>query len=224
MSLSPNNLSSAHLIFDLDGTLIDSHPGIIASLRFALAENNHPFDIPISEVPVGPPLRDLIETILHSNDQSVIDPVILSFKKHYDSVGFAHSCLFDGVYDFLFSLKQLNCTLFVATNKRNIPARKILDHLHISKFFDDVYAVDSIEGGFGSKALMLKRLVSDYSLSTNAIYLGDRYDDYSSALFNSLLFCFPSWGYSVDRHLFPSDVLSIDISQSRYLKSLAISH
>ena len=209
--MKPSTSSPFNIIFDLDGTLIDSHPAIFESLKFALSAVGFCQDVSSSQVPIGPPLLQLIQSITGTTDRSIIDPIIFHFKSHYDSTGFASSCLFDGVYEFLSALHEADFKLYIATNKRLVPALRILKYFAIDHFFEAIYAVDSSDGLFHSKSSMLKSLICKHSLVSNVLYLGDRLDDYEAALANSISFRFPCWGYSNERALFPSDTRGIDL-------------
>ena len=200
-----------NLIFDLDGTLVDSQPGIIQSLSIALAESGYCTELFPSQVPVGPPLLELVQSITNCHEPSIIDPIILKFKEHYDCSGFISSCLFNGVYDFLLSLYNEHFNLFIATNKRLVPTLKILEHFSIASFFKDVYAVDSFGIKYPSKAKILAGIIRDHSLDSNIVYIGDRHDDYLAASENLITFCYPLWGYTHEYQLLPIDALKIDL-------------
>jgi len=210
------DLMSSHqllnIIFDLDGTLIDSRPGITASLKLALEDAGQDQPLTPDQVPIGPPLVELVQSITGLSDQRRIDFVVKRFAFHYDSSGYQHSTLFDGVYSFLEALHSSSASLYIATNKRIDPTLKILEHLSISRFFNNVFALDSCPGGYLSKSDMLKSLIEHCSLGPHTVYVGDRYDDLKAAVNNSLAFRFPLWGYDKDRHLFPSNVVGIDLA------------
>ena len=218
-----SNHTSCSVIFDLDGTLIDSQPGIFESLKFALSAAGFNHNLDVSEVPIGPPLLQLIQSITGSTDRSITDPIVYHFKSHYDSSGYASSRLFDGVYDFLSGLHAAHYDLFIATNKRFVPTLKILRAFAIDPFFKGVYAVDSSGCIFDSKASMLKSLILDYSIVSNVLYLGDRYDDYEAARLNSIPFRIPLWGYSNERFMFPSDIQGINLCSASEIKSIVLS-
>lgn len=212
---------SINIVFDLDGTLIDSQPGIYLSLKHSLAACGLSNDFSPSQVPIGPPLTELVQLLADTKERSVIDSVIAKFKSHYDSCGFRSSHLFSGVYPFLESLYDDNFNLFIATNKRLAPTLKILNYFSIIRFFKAVYAVDSHET-FDSKSSMLKSLITSYSINSNSIYIGDRLDDFIAAFENSISFRYPSWGYSYDHDLFPRHVKGLDLCSPDQIKSLLI--
>ncbi|RNC90851.1 MAG: hypothetical protein ED554_06735 [Synechococcus sp. YX04-3] len=203
-------VDSVNIIFDLDGTLIDSQPGIFESLKLALADSGFSNDLTIDQVPVGPPLQELIQLITNCSDLDTINLIMTLFKRYYDTSCFKSSPLFHGVLDFLISLHRAQFNLFIATNKRLTPTLKILEYLSIDSIFKDVYAVDSFDCRFSSKASMLNALISCYSLGSNTIYIGDRYDDFLAAEANSIRFYFPKWGYTADHHLFSDNAFGID--------------
>jgi len=218
-------LSSAYpfnLIFDLDGTLIDSHEGVVQSLKYALADSGIYSELSSSQIPIGPPLSELIHSITDCSDPSFIQPIVASFKNHYDSKGYTCSRLFEGVSDFLASLKAANFSLYIATNKRLLPTLKILKHLSIDMFFDDVYAVDS-PGYFGSKSQMLNSLIAHHNLHANTIYIGDRFDDFDAARENLIPFFYPHWGYSTDHSLFPKNTLGIHLCSANNFQQFLLS-
>jgi len=203
------------IIFDLDGTLIDSRPGITASLNHALVDAGQDQFLTPDQVPIGPPLVELVKSTTCLSDQRRIDFIMKRFEFYYDSHGYQYSALFDGVYRLLELLHSDSLSLYIATNKRLCPTLKILDHLLISRFFKDVYALDSCPGGYQSKSDMLKSLIQHCTLGPHTVYVGDRYDDYKAAVDNSIDFRFPLWGYDQDRHMFPAHVVGIDSTSSK---------
>ena len=75
------------VIFDLDGTLTDSHEGILKSIRHALTSMNHPIpDEDTLQLFIGPPLADSFKEHCHMTDEEV-EQAYNFFKERYDSVG-----------------------------------------------------------------------------------------------------------------------------------------
>lgn len=185
-----------HVIFDLDGTLIDSAPAILASFRDAFAAASVTPVMPICEDIIGPPLTETLELLSGSRDPALITRLADAFKASYDSTGYRHTAAFDGIATMLQRLVQTGAQLSIATNKRIHPTRLILDHLGWRAFFVDVYALDLFTPRLPDKAAMIGRLLGDRGIAAEqAIYIGDRAEDGQSADANHLAFIAASWGY-----------------------------
>lgn len=184
------------LIFDLDGTLIDSAPSILSSLQVALGQASVTPRRPLTKSLIGPPLRAIISNILKKEDQARIPHVMQCFKYHYDTLGYQSSLAYPGIQDLLEQLKKTDVHLYIATNKRIVPAYSILSYLGWSKFFKNVYALDYFQPAVADKVTMLlcikDKLKKEYD---DFIYIGDRPEDAHAAKENNLPFLWASWGY-----------------------------
>lgn len=185
-----------HVLFDLDGTLIDSAPAILASYREAFAAAGRTPVIPIDAGIVGPPLLETLELLTGSTDAALLDELAAHFKASYDTTGFRQTAAYDGVGDMLARLSAAGCRLAIATNKRLHPTRLILDHLGWAGHFDAVYALDLFQPRLPDKAAMIARLIADRGIPRDAaVYVGDRSEDGESADANRLPFLAATWGY-----------------------------
>ena len=186
----------AHVLFDLDGTLIDSAPAILASYRDAFAATGRQAVVPIDASIVGPPLLETLQMLAGTSDARVIAPLAEGFKASYDSTGYRQTAAYEGVTEMLQQLADAGCTLSIATNKRLLPTRLILAHLGWADHFAAVYALDLFEPRFPDKAAMIARLMQDQAIARNAaVYIGDRSEDGESADANGLPFIAATWGY-----------------------------
>ena len=185
-----------HILFDLDGTLIDSAPAILASFRDAFAQTGIPAVRSIDESIIGPPLTETLELLAGSRDASLIDRLAAAFKASYDTEGYRLTATFTGIDQMLSQLKAAGFTLAIATNKRILPTRLILEHLGWSNYFATVYALDLFTPRLANKAAMLARLIADQAIPVDqALYIGDRSEDGESADANQLPFLAVTWGY-----------------------------
>lgn len=185
-----------NVIFDLDGTLIDSAPSILDCLESALIENHIYPVIPLDYRVVGPPLDATFKKVTGIIDPVIIETLIFSFKKVYDDVGYKNSLPYEGTAEMLSNLYAMGYSLHLATNKRFIPTNKILGHFFWAHFFDSVYTPDSENNHFGSKRDMLESMVKSKNLDpANSIYIGDLNADYNAADSIGLKFIFAEWGY-----------------------------
>lgn len=185
-----------HVLFDLDGTLIDSAPAILASYREAFVAADVRPAVAIDESIVGPPLLETLRLLAGTEDHAVISALAAHFKASYDSRGYKQTEAYAGVGDLLAQLASRGRRLAIATNKRLHPTRLILEHLGWTGYFDTVYALDMFEPRLPDKAAMIARLLADHRIDIDdAIYIGDRLEDGESASRNGLPFYAATWGY-----------------------------
>jgi len=185
-----------HILFDLDGTLIDSAPAILASFRDAFARSGITPVRAIDESIIGPPLTETLQLLAGSRNPALIASLADAFKASYDSEGYKATAAYAGVGTMLAALAGAGLTLSIATNKRIHPTRLILEHLGWHTHFAHVYALDLFSPRLPDKAAMISRLLADQAIPKDkAIYIGDRSEDGESADANSLPFIAVTWGY-----------------------------
>ncbi|OMG56173.1 haloacid dehalogenase [Azonexus hydrophilus] len=185
-----------HILFDLDGTLIDSAPAILASFREAFAQTGITPVRAIDASVIGPPLTETLQLLSGSADPALVARLAEAFKASYDSAGYKATAAYAGVGALLAKLAGAGLRLSIATNKRIHPTRLILAHLGWSDFFSHVYALDLFTPRLPDKAAMIGRLLADQAIPKDqAIYIGDRSEDGESADANSLPFIAVTWGY-----------------------------
>lgn len=193
MRLTPPN--SHHIIFDLDGTLIDSSPSILAAFKGAFLKANLQPMKPLTPEIIGPPLKETLKNLLGENDVEKIDQLAEFFKESYDTEGYKQTQVFAGVEHLLAELSKTK-PLYIATNKRIKPTLLILKHLGWQPYFKGVYALDMPEAAAKNKAELIAYVLKTHAIqTTEAIYIGDRVEDKKAALANHLSFCYAKWGY-----------------------------
>jgi phosphoglycolate phosphatase len=139
-SLSQNTASSLALIFDLDGTLVDSVPDLCAALNLTLSEDNrrHLSTHDVSQM-VGNGVEVLIErayTATGSTPSAADQHALVErFMQHYNKAPAALTRAFDGVHATLSLLAEAGHPMAVCTNKPQAPAVEILQALDLSAFF-----------------------------------------------------------------------------------------
>ncbi|GKV77821.1 phosphoglycolate phosphatase [Pectobacterium carotovorum subsp. carotovorum] len=196
-----------NIIFDLDGTIIDSVPGIRTSLVYAIRQQGHAINefIDIS-VLIGPPMNTIVRTLLTPYADSRVAETVDIYREHYGLYGLNASTLYEGIRDSLEGLKSEGHRLFIATSKRQHFAKSILTNLKLYTLFIDIIGTPE-DGSMDDKSLLLSNLIHKYELDIkNTIMVGDRKDDVISAHDNGLLAIGAQWGYGSREELSHSKV------------------
>ena len=200
------------IVFDLDGTLVDSAASILWSLGQAFADCGLSPNLPLNATLIGPPLREILRRLCGDGcDQVVLDQLVAAFTRHYDGLGYRKTRPFDGVEPMLTALANAGVALHIATNKRAMPTRLILDHLGWGTLFERVYALDIFEPALPDKATLLARLLTDAGLGAgDCAYVGDRAEDGQAARANRLRFFWAAWGFGADFDAMGGDAIVLD--------------
>lgn len=191
-----NQITTAVVIFDLDGTLIDSADSILWCLKFALEENCIYPQEPLTKTLIGPPLSAVINTLCGNSDTDKNEDVANLFRRKYDTEGCLMAKPYDGVVTLLSKLRKRGCRIFLATNKRKIPMKRIIEHLGWVWFFEGAYSLDSFDPILTSKSDLIRTVIDLHKIkSSDATYVGDRVEDRHAAWQNSIEYVMVTWGY-----------------------------
>lgn len=194
------------VIFDLDGTLVDSSAGILASLGHAFRANGVTPTGALSDFMIGPPVREIIESLSPEIDSATIDSIIEYFKSHYDSIGYLRTVPYDGIDQMLRQLLEAGVCLAIVTNKREQPTKLIVNQLGWKNCFSSIYSPDSVQPSSPSKAALIGQLLRDTDLHPrHCVYIGDRTEDWHSARDNGIRFGWAQWGYCLQKPDFDDD-------------------
>lgn len=208
------------IVFDLDGTLIDSAPAILESLRFALQKTGLEPDCVVEQSLIGPPLSEILTHIAPGISAELKLQIFDCFADHYDSVGFKKTSVYFEIEAMLDDLRRSGVPIYLATNKRNIATHNIVEYLGWQRYFSKIYTLDMYEKKFFNKKSMLRGLIQECELNaTCTVYVGDRNDDGLSSVSNGMDFLFACWGYDeIDNQQWnsvssPLDVVSYMLNQ-----------
>ena len=169
-------------IFDLDGTLIDSLPGIGWSIQAALSACGmaaRPFDLkPL----IGPPIRAILAAVSGLDDAPALDRLERAFRSSYDSDGWRKTVLQPGAGGVLEELRSRGIALWLVTNKPRLATGMILRELCVESLFRETVCRDSQTPPFGSKSEMLNHLLERRGLERRqSLLIGDTLEDAQAA-------------------------------------------
>jgi len=130
--------------FDLDGTLVDSIPGIASSLTAAFASIGRVMPVVNLRDAIGPPIRTIVERLQPDLTKDETLAIEQFYRPTYDNEGWRETLLFPGVDGTLHRMHEDGFQLFIVTNKPRIPTLKLLEHFGLLKLFRVVLTRDSL--------------------------------------------------------------------------------
>ncbi len=181
--MTQNKIKNKHwrgVLFDLDGTLMDTAEGVLASIRYTTeALGYEPLSEEVMRTFIGPPVRSSLQRTYRLSDEEA-DKANEIFRNRYKDHDVLLATAYDGIVDLLKKLKEQGYLVGVATLKREDYAIKLLDHYHISDYCDAICGGD-FECRF-LKADVLNRCLEHLGLTREeAVLVGDTASDGNGA-------------------------------------------
>ena len=184
------------ILFDLDGTLIDSSPGILSSFQQVLETHVLEPAAPLDQRLIGPPLLQTLARLTGLDDADRLAELAAAFKTLYDSEGYRATQPYPGLAATLDALIRADWRLFIATNKRFEPTRRILDHLDLNRYFAGVKTLDRQLPPAADKTDLVGRLLTEQGLDARRCwFIGDSGEDAAAAAAHGLPFIAAAYGY-----------------------------
>lgn len=185
-----------HIIFDLDGTLIDSAPGIIAAFRAVLAAKQITPQCALNDALIGPPLAETLTRLSGVSEPNFLNELIDAFKLRYDDEGVRTTRAYAGIDTLLNELHAKNFILHIATNKRIAPTQFLITQLKWSAYFSSLNALDMVVPRLPDKAALLSQMLAMQGFAaSDCVYVGDKHEDGIAADANQIPFIAVKWGY-----------------------------
>jgi phosphoglycolate phosphatase len=205
----------------MDGTLLDSLPGIAYSIKAAFHAAGlpeHTFDL---RQLIGPPIRTILSCAAETDDQVLLDALERHFRTSYDNEGWRQSAFYPDSFEVLQAMKRNGHRLFIVTNKPRHISTKALEAEGISSLFERIYTRDSRQPAYASKADMLLALLTDQHLSPqDCVMVGDTMEDAGAAAMHKINFIFMEHGYG---EIFPAHPVMLKLgSFSEFMPYLAV--
>lgn len=166
------------ILFDLDGTLVNTEEGVTKSLRYALKKYG------IKETDqnklkrfIGPPLAESFQREYGFSPEKAKEATEF-FRERYETVGVFECALYPEVEETLKALKEKGCRICVASSKQEESCRQILEHFHVAQYFDLIGGA-KMDGKISTKIQVLEDVLArlDISDREDVVLIGDtRYD------------------------------------------------
>ena len=189
------------VLFDLDGTLLDSLPGIEYSARAAFTACR----LAVGEVElrklIGPPIRTILArmALAHATgglSEEQLDRLVQAFRASYDSEGWKRTPLYAGAAELLRELRAGGWRLFVVSNKPRPISLRILEAGGTLGLFEEIVTLDSRKPAYSGKREMMRSLMERHGLEPQeCLMAGDTMEDAEAASETGMPFCLMTHGY-----------------------------
>ena len=184
------------ILFDLDGTLVESLAGIEDSVRSAFASCGLPMHVTSLRDLVGPPIRTILSRAGSVLDEQKLDALEREFRANYDREGWRNSVCFPGVSEVLRKLRQQGHRLFVVSNKPRHACTRVLHNHAILNCFEMIITRDSRSPHYDGKHQMIETLLCERSIAPDqCLMVGDTGEDGSAAASAGIKFVWMKYGY-----------------------------
>jgi len=211
------------ILFDLDGTLVDSAPGIHASVRVAVAAVGLPEpSTPQVRAMVGPPLQDGFALVFGLSGPDV-GRAIDAYRAHYAAGAMLEAAVYPGIRELLVRLRSDDAILAVATSKPEAFAVRILTHAGLSEAFASVHGA-TLDGAVRHKDRVVAAALARHPHGRDPVLVGDRAQDVLGAAAHGLPCIGAGWGPAEDGELEAAGAAAIAATPADVLAALAALH
>lgn len=188
------------IIFDLDGTLIDSLEDIAVCMNKVLKDLNLPI-LEDYKYFVGSGVDVLVENVLKNSSQEIKDEVTARFKKEYDQKLHENTKPFEGIYELLDELKKLDYNLAVLSNKPHDFTVKYVDYLFKDYEFIEVHG-QKVDVPRKPDPIGAINIAKALNISCEEIYfVGDTMVDMQTAKNAGMIAIGVLWGFRDEKEL-----------------------
>jgi phosphoglycolate phosphatase len=186
------------VLFDLDGTILDSAPGIVSALTDTFTHLGLP--VPSRDefmAYIGPPLLASFQDFGGLSPEKAREALDI-YRNDFRKEGAFDSAIYPGILGLLESLRDAGVPLAIATSKPESQARAILDHFGLTEYFT-VIAGASEDDARTSKAHVVGHALAELAQSgvdtSQSVLIGDRIYDVEGASAHNVPTIIVEWGY-----------------------------
>ena len=166
------------ILFDLDGTLTDSSPGIMNSIVYALKKYN----ISVENTDdlrrfLGPPLHESFRDFYGFDDEKSMEAVGF-YREYFSTKGLLENEVYSGIREMLEDLKDNGKKLILATSKPQPFTDRIMEYFDLAKYFEFI-AGSNMDGTRSKKAEVIAYALESCGITgkSNVVMVGDREHD-----------------------------------------------
>jgi phosphoglycolate phosphatase len=185
-----------NILFDLDGTIIESKEGIAGCITETLTHFGYTPPTKLDWC-IGPPLHDVYRQLINNSDESHIEEVVAYNRKIYSEKWIYECSLFAGIIDVITHLHR-DKQVFIATSKPREFAERTMEHLGINHYFKKVYGSE-FDGSLENKSQLIAHILKNEQINaSDCIFIGDRKYDIIGAKDNNMEVIAVTWGFAGD--------------------------
>ena len=192
----------AVLLFDLDGTLIDSFEGITRSIAHAFEQLGESGPDPTALRDwIGPPLRVSFGNWFGDPDDARIETAVAHYRTRFDCMGWQEHTIYDGVHEAIDELAARGPRMGVVTAKNEPHAQRIVEHLPFAQHFEQVVGATLDTSRSDKTELIAEALERLHVAPRHCVMIGDRRYDIEGALDHGMRAIGIGWGYGSSEEL-----------------------
>lgn len=188
------------LLLDLDGTLVDPAPGIIGSVRYALAALGSPVgdDVDLRWV-IGPPPRVSFARLLGEGGDP--EAALKLYRERYGASGLYDAAPYPDVLAVLEERVRAGDRLILCTGKARVFAQRVVEHFGFAPLLHAVYGPE-LDGRFDDKGDLIAHILEREALDPDQVCMvGDREHDVHAATRHGIPTIGVLWGYGSEAEL-----------------------
>ena len=191
-----------NIIFDFDGTLINSKPGVVKTFQRIVEEliSKQAKEQEIIQLS-GKPLVQIISILLDTNDKVLIKKGSDLFREYYNGQGIYQNIVYPGIKEMLELFKNKHYQLFIVSNKIEQFIIKILEQHNFKKYFTCIIGTSGTDTK-SKKSDLVRSILTDYKLNKKeTVMIGDTENDIIAAKKNLIYSIGITWGYGLENNL-----------------------